>query len=99
MRTLEESAGETARLGRIVRIIGWAVAVGAIPSVAHNALAARSTSALVLLVAQGGALAAVACVSRGHLDAGFALLVTVIGRGWSWIDPEYTVRSGPSAWD
>jgi hypothetical protein len=56
MRTLEESAGETARLGRIVRIIGWAVAVGAIPSVAHNALAARSTSALVLLVAQGGAL-------------------------------------------
>ena len=77
MRTLEES-GETARLGRIVRIIAWAITVGAIPSVAHNALAGRSTSALVLLVAQGGVLAAVACVRRGHLDAGIALLVTVV---------------------
>jgi PAS domain S-box-containing protein len=91
MRTLDEpgsdarpsarsspSAREATRLGRIARVIGWAIAVGAIPPVAHNALAGRMSSALVLLVAQAGALAAVACVNRGRLNAGIALLVTVI---------------------
>jgi len=91
MRTLDElgsdarpaarpssSARETAGLARIVRIIGWAIAAGAVPPVVHNLLAGRMSSALVLLVAQAGALGAVACVRRGRLDAGIALLVTVV---------------------
>jgi PAS domain S-box-containing protein len=69
---------EAARLSRIVRFIAWAIAIGAIPSVAHNALSGRWSSALVLVVAQGGVLTAIAWVRRGHLNAATWLLVTVV---------------------
>ena len=77
-RRLPAAADDDVRLGRIVRVIAWAIVAGAVPAVVHNALAGRATSALVLLVAQAGSLAALACVRRGRLDAAIALLVALM---------------------
>jgi PAS domain S-box-containing protein len=71
-------ADDSARLGRIVRIIAWAIVVGAIPSAAHNLRSGHEASAVVLIVGQIGALAAVALVRRKRLDAAIALLVAVV---------------------
>jgi PAS domain S-box-containing protein len=69
---------EAARLSRIVRFLAWAIAVGAIPPILHNALSGRWSSAAVLLVAEAGVLAALGWIRRGQVNAAIGLLVTVV---------------------
>src|SRR5512143_1455858 len=73
-----EDSPEAARLSRIVWLVAWAGALGAVLPLAYSALTGRWRTAAVLLAAEAGAVVVLGCLRRNRLSAAIGLLVTAV---------------------
>ena len=77
-RPLARDGVECSRLRGIVEVIGWTIALGAVPPILHNALNEKPASAAVLLAAEAGVLVALALNRTGRLGAAVGVLVATV---------------------
>ena len=77
-RPLARDGVECSRLRGIVEVIGWTIALGAVPPILHNALNEKPASAAVLLAAEAGVLVALALNRTGRLGGAVGVLVATV---------------------
>jgi two-component system cell cycle sensor histidine kinase/response regulator CckA len=62
----------------IVHVIGWSVAIGAIPPLVHNGFGGHWAALAILLVTEAGAVSALALNRRGRVGAAVAVLLASV---------------------
>jgi PAS domain S-box-containing protein len=77
-RLPETDPADRLRQRGIVQLIGWAIALGVLPPVLHNAYRGHWASVAVLLATGAGALVALVFSRRGRVDAAVGVLVASV---------------------